>query len=958
MDIDSSLVHEAKEKLGDENALWIAELLHIAGFDTHNLKACCPFHAEKTPSFIYDRKRHSFHCFGCGKNVDIIDALIHTGFTYAQAVQKLFEKTGIKYSFGMLGVKSLGRDYRYPRDEPEGDMRAVCSYLSARGLSERTIRGCGLRQDKHGNIVFRYFDDNDVLTMVKYRPSGPVKHGEAKMWCQSGSDTRPLLYNMNRVNVTEPLLICEGEIDCLSAIEAGFTNVVSVPLGAGNFHWIEENWEWLEQFKTIILCGDNDKPGQDFMNESIHRLGSWRTKCVELPTIYNAEDGATYINKDINDTLCHFGPEKVMDCIARAKDSPVESVIDFADIDDMDVNELDGVYAGVKPLDSQLSRLFYGSFNILTGINGCVDCDTEFFDGEKWKYISDYDEGDKVLAYNDDGTATLVYPEDYTKQRCDEMYEFASRGVNQVVTPEHKMVYLGGGETLKTMPAAEMRQKHKENRNGFGGRFIQTFQYVPEKVADITQDEARLLTIALCVGTYSKALNITEGNVTICMPSYRDTKHVLDLIGRVGIPYTMKLYKKQHAVEFRPPRNIRKFDGLFWRLRPSHYKAVLEEMKRWRRKEIKGKLTYVCSNKYEADYAQFVYAINGEPTHLQVYAVLDEYGQSEYEYRLTPLNEPGDDTLSPLVSVKTTKPADGFKYCFTVPSGKFVIRRRGIIGVTGNSGKSSFLSQMICQCLEQGRDAWLYSMELPNPMAKNWMQYILAGPHHLNEKRDQRGKTYWQVPLDIKAQINDFYRGRLFVYKDGYMNTPDDILQSMEDSARKFGCKLFIIDNLTAVNLKNTPDDKWDKQNEFVIKLIDFAKKFNVVVILVIHPRKLEQMRKMTKMDVQGSGGMVDLAHRALSLYRVMPKDREGVPAFKQEGWKVPPIKFDVLVDILKDRFTGCENTEVGMYFHKPSMRFYTDAEELNFSYAWEKHPVDRAHWLIPDQLTEPNTPF
>ena len=41
----------------------------------------------------------------------------------------------------------------------------------------------------------------------------------------------------------------------LSCIEAGFTNTVSIPHGAENVSWIEFNWEWLENFDTIILWG-------------------------------------------------------------------------------------------------------------------------------------------------------------------------------------------------------------------------------------------------------------------------------------------------------------------------------------------------------------------------------------------------------------------------------------------------------------------------------------------------------------------------------------------------------------------------------------------------------------------------------------------------------------------------------------------------------------------------------
>ena len=80
--IEPEKIQKAKELLGDRNAALIADILNIQNYDEKNMKACCPFHEEKTPSFIYNRKSFCFHCFGsCGRNYDIIDAYIATGTT-------------------------------------------------------------------------------------------------------------------------------------------------------------------------------------------------------------------------------------------------------------------------------------------------------------------------------------------------------------------------------------------------------------------------------------------------------------------------------------------------------------------------------------------------------------------------------------------------------------------------------------------------------------------------------------------------------------------------------------------------------------------------------------------------------------------------------------------------------------------------------------------------------------
>lgn len=365
--IEQEVINEAKEKLGDRNAIIMSELLELESFDERDLKSRCPFHKEDTPSFIYDKKTFRFHCFGCQKTVDIIDVLMHLGNTFLEACKKLFDYADIKYSFGEAGVATRAK-YRYPRDE-NGDLKQVYDYLERRGISQETVDFLDIGSDGKGNCVFRYFDTNDVLTMVKYRPARSINKGagDIKTWCQKDADTTPLLFNMNRINTGQPLLIVEGELDAASAIEAGYYNTVSVPLGAGNFHWMEECWDFLEQFDSIIIASDNDEAGEKMRKECMYRLGSWRTKIVEYPKEKKLENGKIIPINDMNDVLQAFGANFVMELIINAKDIPVASVTDFTDIDELDISDMQGVTIGIKDLDKELIKLFYGTLTILSG---------------------------------------------------------------------------------------------------------------------------------------------------------------------------------------------------------------------------------------------------------------------------------------------------------------------------------------------------------------------------------------------------------------------------------------------------------------------------------------------------------------------------------------------------------------------------------------------------------------
>jgi twinkle protein len=369
--IEKTDIEKAKDKLGDNNAFLMAELLELENFDDKNLKACCPYHNEDTASFIYNKKNKTFHCFGCNKTVDIIDILMEKGNTFLEAAKYLFEKAGVEYSFGEKDVRTR-HNYRYPHEEPINEKEHVVDYLGKRGISKNVIDYLDIREDSHGNGVFNFYDTNDVLTMVKYRPARTVeKHsGQPKTWCQKDADTSALLFNMNRVNTSKPLLITEGEIDCASAIEAGYINTVSVPLGAGNLHWIEENWDWLNNFESIIIWSDNDEAGIKMRKECIYRLGTWRTKYISTPEFFEKENGKRVPLKDINDCLQVGGKEFVMNLISEAKDVPVKSVVDYSEIEELDISQMDGVKTGIKPLDDELLKIFYGTLTVLSGRPG------------------------------------------------------------------------------------------------------------------------------------------------------------------------------------------------------------------------------------------------------------------------------------------------------------------------------------------------------------------------------------------------------------------------------------------------------------------------------------------------------------------------------------------------------------------------------------------------------------
>lgn len=370
MFVDKQEIESAKEKLGDENATIIAELLQLDDFDEKNLKACCPYHHEDTASFIYNKKEYYWHCFGCSKTVDIVDVYMETqNATFLEAVQWLFEKAGMEFSCPEQHVKTIPR-YKYPHTESLDNNRAeVYTYLASRGISKNVVDYLDIRADPYGNITFLTYDPYDTLTVVNYRKSRKIEHGENKCWFQKDADAADLLWNMNRVNNTKPLVITEGQIDCASVVQAGYLNCVSVLKGSQGMGWIENCWDWLQQFDEIIVFSDGDAPGIKMRNEVINRLGAMRCKYVEIPRELEYKDTGRMVPvKDASEILQCQGEKYLLELINAAKDIPITSVAKLSEIKELNPTEMDGFEVGIQELDKELMKIFTGGVTLLTGL--------------------------------------------------------------------------------------------------------------------------------------------------------------------------------------------------------------------------------------------------------------------------------------------------------------------------------------------------------------------------------------------------------------------------------------------------------------------------------------------------------------------------------------------------------------------------------------------------------------
>lgn len=330
------------------------------GLKLKNNKCLCFIHGEKNPSMSFDSKKKKFKCFSCGNSYDI--------FTHYQEYYHLSFLNGIKRitkDFSLNIYLEENKTLRKANKKPtvfNNEMGfGVLEYINKRKISKNTIDKLGnVKSDGQGNIVFQYKNENGEHVGNKFRPARKIKKTDkcTKMWWEAGTNINSL-FNMENVDMTKELVICEGEFDCLSLIECGITNTVSIPSGVnGVAEWIKANYDFLEQFENIRIWFDNDEAGIKGAREASNRLPN-------IVKVINQD-----IGNDVNEILFKYGKDKVLEAFKMAHTQLIDGIVTLDMIEDFDVYEAEKIKTGIKGIDDKILGILFGSLNVFSGRNG------------------------------------------------------------------------------------------------------------------------------------------------------------------------------------------------------------------------------------------------------------------------------------------------------------------------------------------------------------------------------------------------------------------------------------------------------------------------------------------------------------------------------------------------------------------------------------------------------------
>lgn len=244
------------------------------------------------------------------------------------------------------------------------------------------------------------------------------------------------------------------------------------------------------------------------------------------------------------------------------------------------------------------------------------------------------------------------------------------------------------------------------------------------------------------------------------------------------------------------------------------------------------------------------------------------------------------------------------------------------------SGKSTILSNIIINGVEEGHRAFVYSGELPKEDFKEWMDLQLSGKQHLISYDCPVKKQAIPIPDPKNYELLDgFYNNNIYLFDTEDYATDKEIIAAMEYMAKREGVKVFAIDNMLTMNITEIGDAN-EKQAKLIIKLKGFARKFNAVVHLVAHPRKPAQgQKRVDKYSISGTANISDLADRVIGFHRLTNEEKEK-PQY--QGYNNAFIVF-------KDRKFGIFDEEILFKFDFFSKRYYTNDTERSREYSWAK---------------------
>ena len=281
-----------------------------------NYSGLCPFHTEKTPSFIVSPELQRYKCFGCGEAGDIFDFVQKIeGIDFPETLEKLAKEAGVElkkpkvnsHLAKLYEINKLAGRYYYTKLK---DDKTAMQYINSRGFDKDSIYKFGIGYApgdfslldylQKGNSKFNQKEllDSGLFTLKNgklrnkffRRIMFPIRSTSGKVIgfsgrILSGDDKGPKYMNTpetaiyhkkdnvfgqyesrKAIRKEDLVIFCEGQTDVISAHQFGYENIVA-PLGTALT--LEQLHNLSKLTKNFLFIFDSDTAGQEAMQRAL-----------------------------------------------------------------------------------------------------------------------------------------------------------------------------------------------------------------------------------------------------------------------------------------------------------------------------------------------------------------------------------------------------------------------------------------------------------------------------------------------------------------------------------------------------------------------------------------------------------------------------------------------------------------------------------------------------------------
>ena len=254
-------------------------------------------------------------------------------------------------------------------------------------------------------------------------------------------------------------------------------------------------------------------------------------------------------------------------------------------------------------------------------------------------------------------------------------------------------------------------------------------------------------------------------------------------------------------------------------------------------------------------------------------------------------------------------------------------------GLSG-AGKSSWLDCVMLNVIQRGYKAACWSGELQDFRFQSWMNQIAAGKNYVNKKEGY--DNFYYAPKKVCDKINTWLDGKLFLYNNEYGNKFAQIFSDIKSCVEENGVQLLVLDNLMALNLDTYDSDKYSQQTKFINDIKEYAKKANVHIIIVCHPRKEQSNTLLRKESISGTADLTNMCDNLIILHRVGNDFQKRASDFWGGDKVMEYMKYSTVIELCKNRSFGIVDYIVGMYYEMESRRLKNTIDE-HIVYGWQE---------------------